>query len=733
MIELRIGGRAVDISPDTQITLEFKSNLFGDISEITASNSMTISLPKTPTNNQVFGLPSVIGGMSSAPYRKFDAEMYVNGVQVVSAAYAVLLSVGESYEISLYWGVAKALSKLKDNDKSINELNEVLSIKYGGNDWWNGWEGKIGNDGNGNVSDDIINATYDSGIANLASDATARSQYALLPSVRAKWVWDTILKEAGLVYTTPQIFQLWMERVALPFTTHKTTNAEPFTLQFKKSNKKYNRFQKEGVITFHTADGIPTSAFFEIRTLEVPLYIGTDKKDFDATVYTSKAEGRVRLTCSVQGSRDSMSPAIMYIEHRNSEHLYAERVSEQLPEDFTKTLSIEVEMKEGDYLLPYVEWRFKEDGVRVSSASVHFEVSYDDDVDQVMGGIINTRDNLPDISQVDFVKCLSAMGGLWATLVDSKVHFVDYADFYNGAQPTLDWSHKLIGTSDGDAMSTTYSLDNFAQRNLLTYAEDDKDKVEANGTLFVDNENLEEETAMVELPFAASKGNTIPHLAYKEETNAGGTREIEEIDIEPRIMILNESISIDGRKASLTFDGLSWSNLIAKNYKYWQKIMRNPIVIEEQMRLTEVDIKELDYRKPIYLQKYGARFAVQQVQWSEGEPSQVTLVYLPPKEDISVAMPYTVTTGVAISEPGNQYEVVVRPELASLARGGGKYFAENAILSFNDTTGAMYDLKFVRWASPSGRTISTENPYIYDGRNGDLEIIALTEESLVIG
>ena len=63
--------------------------------------------------------------------------------------------------------------------------------------------------------------------------------------------------------------------------------------------------------------------------------------------------------------------------------------------------------------------------------------------------------------------------------------------------------------------------------------------------------------------------------------------------------------------------------------------MRRPLVIEERMHLTEIDIATLDYRKPIYLQKYGARFIVDKVQWSE-EESKVTLVKLPPATGISV-------------------------------------------------------------------------------------------------
>lgn len=306
------------------------------------------------------------------------------------------------------------------------------------------------------------------------------------------------------------------------------------------------------------------------------------------------------------------------------------------------------------------------------------------------------------------------------------MHLVSYADFYNGAQPTLDWSHKLVGSGDSDAPQISYTLGNLAQRNILTYAEDDSVKIDASATLYVDNDNLEQEQDMFELQFAASDGNVIPHYKLKE-AKEGEAPEVEEEDVEPRIMEITSSV-LD-KTASLNFGSLSWSNLVSNNYPYWQRIMRTPNVITEQMWLSEIDIKELDYRKPIYLQKYGARFAVQQVQWSQGEPSQVTLVYLPPMEDIAVDMPYSVTTGVTYSGGVGGGPTPV-PALAYLVSGSGDYYAEKATIRFDEVAAAKEQLSFKSWVSPAGRLISTDNPYVYDGRNGDLEIIATTEDTL---
>lgn len=158
--------------------------------------------------------------------------------------------------------------------------------------------------------------------------------------------------------------------------------------------------------------------------------------------------------------------------------------------------------------------------------------------------------------------------------------------------------------------------------------------------------------------------------------------------------------------------------------------MRNPITIEEKMWLSEIDIKQLDFRKPIYLQKYGARFVIDNVQWSEGEPSTVTLVKLPPAKQIGVALPYAVTTGVTFCSSITGTATKPMPAWAHLVQGAGEYFAESATLYFDEATANNeYGIGFVAWTTETGVVLSTDNPFVYDGSNGDMVIYANTADN----
>ena len=734
MVELRIGGQAVDTAPNTKITLNFNSNVFGDISKIQPSNSLTISLPKTPTNSKVFGAPAVVGGSSIAPYRRWNAELYVNGVAVVDTAYAVLLSVGDSYEIALYWGVVTALSTLKDSGKTLADINEVLEIKYGGEDWWQSWEGSYGKTLAGVANSGLLNAVYEAGIEDLRNNTTARAQVALLPSVRASWLWNNIVADNGLNVSKPSRFTQTLPKLALPFASHKTSGGRSVAYVAQKYS--YTTRGVEAVMMFYGGENTE-GADFSVA----PIYstIKLDGRDFSHSTIGLLANLKATATANAVISFDAgkvVDYATLCLAHYSDGGLVREYKTEikGAGRKFSGAVTCDIEMEASDYLIFYVRL-YNQTGFdsqnagnsSVLSFNLTFNVSADGIVDQVMGGMINTRDNLPDISQLDFVKALCAMFGLWATLVDGVVHLVRFVDFYT--QTAIDWSHKLVGTGDGDAANTTYTLADYAQRNILRYKEDDTVKVDASGTLVVDNENLDREKDMAQMPFAASDGNTIPHLKWKDDDSTTG--EVEEVDVEQRIMVLNEQLSIDGSAASLSFDGLQFSQLIPEYYNFWQKIMRNPIVIEEKVQLSEIDIKTLDFRKPIYLQKYGAQFVVDKVQWSEGEPSTVTLVKLPPAKEIGVAQPYTVTTGVTIDRPMLGEVVEPTPAWAYLVSGAGEYFAENATLSFDEATAmSEHGIGFVAWTTEAGWVLSTDNPFVYDGSNGDMVIYANTAPTI---
>ena len=128
---LYINGEAVDLKPDAATTLNYKSNLLGDISKITSSNSQTIQCPKTTRNRKIFDNPGAPAYVSDKRYNRYSARLVRNGIEVVRVGYAVLLSSSETYEIALYWGVMANFQTWVDKAAKLNELTGTEALEIG--------------------------------------------------------------------------------------------------------------------------------------------------------------------------------------------------------------------------------------------------------------------------------------------------------------------------------------------------------------------------------------------------------------------------------------------------------------------------------------------------------------------------------------------------------------------------------------------------------------------------
>lgn len=156
----------------------------------------------------------------------------------------------------------------------------------------------------------------------------------------------------------------------------------------------------------------------------------------------------------------------------------------------------------------------------------------------------------------------------------------------------LDWTRRLVATyKDNKPNAIAYSLDDFSQKNFYRWKEDDTVVGKYDGYLFVENETIESERDVVELPFAASDQFSdvakIPIYSYDEEGN------LEYNSVEPRLLAYN------GVKG--VFTGLDWNTLLSMYYQTYQSIIRRPIVITEKIEINDIELRDLDMTVPIYL------------------------------------------------------------------------------------------------------------------------------------
>lgn len=121
----------VDLSIPSGITLNFKSNIFGDLSKITCSHTYTFKLPLTANNRRVLDNADDVRCISNKIRRRLSAEYLQDGIPLFTNANLYIESTDTCFNAVMTWDVIDGLQSLKDNDISIRELPLVASPIFG--------------------------------------------------------------------------------------------------------------------------------------------------------------------------------------------------------------------------------------------------------------------------------------------------------------------------------------------------------------------------------------------------------------------------------------------------------------------------------------------------------------------------------------------------------------------------------------------------------------------------
>ena len=263
--------------------------------------------------------------------------------------------------------------------------------------------------------------------------------------------------------------------------------------------------------------------------------------------------------------------------------------------------------------------------------------------------------NLPDISCMTLVKSLFFMMGAFPT-INGAGEIVPL--FYTSIQEKLvagisiDWSNKMTTDITTLPNKTSYDVSGFGQRNFYIMKNDDieggngEDETDVYasgiGIINVQNEIIDRNKTIIQLPFYAPyiKNKKAPFIAtgntmkfWYRENDETKTKEAK-----PCFgMIIPLEQTSGGSPTGITWMSMEvWNDFPEINsdpsYSYLSKIMENPIIITENLRLNEHDLRNLDYSAPVYLSKYSAYFAIVTITRDSKGISKCELLKLPEVE-----------------------------------------------------------------------------------------------------
>lgn len=587
---LFIDGELVDMNDNTKITLNYKSNIFSDLSKIVSNNSYTIKLPTTVHNQRIFKHADLPASSSTYPRFFHKARYFRNGVEILSDALAVLISSGGTFDIALTWGNSSVFEPLVKSEKKLNELTDSGEFLV-----WNK-EAGYGQLGEGNYL--YSQANY--GVDMNASGANVWA----LPVARVRWVIGLIEKEYGIKMNIPYPQNSLTDSLMIMCDSQKesdeilkknpvelefirTIGAEYVTkFEFKKKdniqNEKYGEVVKLGQI----------SSYFPRRVMEETILEVSASAVFDSFVPLNSSSFVVIQEEADGTFREELFPGFFIVNSQNIEFSGYIKINTTIDSRFY----FEIRVKQGHLFVDSVT-RF----------DIKFYMKSERDVQY------NERfpivPNLIPMKCIDFLKNITQMVGLFAIPdADGKsISFFSVDKIYLNIHKAINVTNRVVAeTKENKPRSIKYAIDGLARNNRFDYKKDESVLGDYSGVITVADETIDFEKEAVNMSFAATdtisveSGVTIPLYGY------GMDGAIERKSIEPRIF------REDWRnmKSALSFFGLEWKRLLKDYYSRYQKVVSSPIIITEKIDLSDIELKELDMTVPFYLGQYGRYYAI---------------------------------------------------------------------------------------------------------------------------
>ena len=128
--QLYIDGTQMDLSNDTDVVLDIKSNLFRDVTKMAANNTYTINLPKTAHNLSVLEHSDKPKASTRYPYTFHTARYFRNGLEVIPNGRLTVLSIADTIEVVIYWGIFPAFTALQEKDLKLKDLKTDVRLPF---------------------------------------------------------------------------------------------------------------------------------------------------------------------------------------------------------------------------------------------------------------------------------------------------------------------------------------------------------------------------------------------------------------------------------------------------------------------------------------------------------------------------------------------------------------------------------------------------------------------------
>ena len=666
----------LDTYQDQKMTLQYISNLLTGVESITSSSTLSVKLPRTVRNERIFDLATRPQYNSTMTHRKIECRVYINGIDMMKDAYCYILDCeSDNYEVAIVFGLLQHYGQWLTNSPGLRDLRdrEEYILWNGkcavdcGSIWWSNYPSCYNSYGGNNLASQFY-ALYNCG---LERNATTLNHFNLHPCVTLREIYERIIEENNLNFVMPASVLRDMENLAIvqvernqPEVGQEHTEALSASSYDDIIQMRYGRIQSilgglVGCINIANSD-----YYTHDNRLGYVLYKGEGYIRLEWDFYLRPYTGTNRVFGEILNALHETYGNLSYVRLAIYDFTTGQMLPTYAPTSYSyiggtvsnvrfsgsHTFTNTGNIAEGSAIaeigiwldpqmmripgqIPYIGYYFQTNNndifnysgytqLQTLTNNNYYQYTYVEGTTPYPNNFLLIP-NLPDISQLDFIKAICQMYCLFPVVNRGNAEQIDFVPFDIIQENTLkpyDWSDKLIEYARDVPKRISFRAGDYARRNIIQYKDDDAEKYpyHSEAVLGIDDDTLDKEKTLIEFPWAATKVDRITQ--YQIKLSEDDQRpEYEFIQCEYRLMrIVEWQRQSDCANVAL-FQDLDAEYILATYYSTYQGTIRKPRIITEHIRLNELEMRDIDFTRPVYLRKYGRFYAIKQIQWTVGD------------------------------------------------------------------------------------------------------------------
>ena len=618
-LKLYVGDVLCDLDDDEVVPINKQTNDIAEMQDRQADFTSQFKVRKTRAMKALFELSGETGIDTDFPFVDKTCKLIQDNIEVITNGELILDKVDDQYYyVAILSGnksFFKAIEKLKLSDLTLASTDHTWDVAT-----------MVGT----HAADldyvyPLCEPSDDGGLTPPLDDGDMVELFGgwIWCFVKAKAIWDEIFSNAGFMCEGDILTDLIFTKLHLPLVNLNVQVNEAYL--YSKHNHATNDYW---AINNRMPGGhlIKGDAMF--------LNSGVYSVPYTAT-YTMKI--LIRSTWVVAGSEpqifvvDATTLAYTYFPIKSRRMIPSYRSRDQGEYIYEGEVSAITPTDLYFYITTCVTYYWDITVVSISNAKLAY------------GSDIVPRINLPNMTQIDFVKMISNMFGLIPEVIprDRKITFWNYLDLYYNIPNARDWSAYLSERDD----EMEFKFGDYAQNNYFHYKESEDVVAETGvGTMEIDDDTLQDEKDVIELPVSTCEeveilnnifGVNVSRInfnVYDADTDTYKANE----SIDPRIVYvdhckevasppyektlrLRTAVPPAGAATDITSPKIatslevSFPYLLASYYSGISRMLTKTNLRRAKFNLPVYEVAGLKHYIPIYLSQYKAYFYVNKI------------------------------------------------------------------------------------------------------------------------